>query len=179
MKLRTKDTPVKKSRLVQRLRKPRQNTFLGVDNPFAFGGGLRNGGLSDEAMAILRQVFSFDYMGAAEFEWGAVPEALQGMAKDAKNLVAFPFGITKDQKIYVLCRNEHNSVVVERIIIWAGEQINYNLKEQTRLYNALNPRSEWDTETCGWLELDNGFFFFTDEQMWRDTAAIFGVEVPS
>ncbi len=52
--------------LIQRLKPAYPGLVqLWVDNPFAFGGGLRNGGLSGEAMNLLRGIFSFDYMGAA------------------------------------------------------------------------------------------------------------------
>lgn len=87
-------TDLDRSWLVQRLRKPpkREHPIFGKDNPFSFGGGLQNGGLSGEAMDLLREVWSFDYMGAAEFEWGAVPEALSRLAK-AKQLNGSEFDI--------------------------------------------------------------------------------------
>jgi hypothetical protein len=30
--------------------------------------------------------------------------------------------------------------------------------------------------TCGWLELNNGFMFFTDRTMWEQTSNLFGIE---
>jgi hypothetical protein len=62
--------------LIQRLEKSHGN----YDNPFSFGGGLKNGGLSPDAMNLLRPIFSFDYMGSAEFEFGAIPKSLKYMA---------------------------------------------------------------------------------------------------
>lgn len=47
--------------------------------PFAFGGGKVNGGISPDVMKLLNKVFSFDYMGSAEFEWGAVPTAIKSL----------------------------------------------------------------------------------------------------
>jgi hypothetical protein len=171
---RTDTTAMRRSWLIQRLKQPYpQDSVLGADNPFAFGGGYRNGGLSDEAMGLLRGIFSFDYMGAAEFEWGAVPKAMQSLAKQAKKLTAYPLDVD-DHRLYVLCQQAHADEVSERITGWATERYN-DLKEQTRLSSALNPERDWDREVCGWLELDNGFFFFTDEAMWRATARLFGV----
>jgi hypothetical protein len=202
-KSKVKAPEMKRTWLVQRLEKPRQWMLGGKtgDNPFAFGGGLRNGGLSPEAMDLLRPIFSFDYMGAAEFEFGAVPEALQRIAKfsDGGLLAGHTFDIAltdvlpdwrepKGYKpdgsatIYVLAPQDWMPEVEDRVREWAGKGYGSNLKEPTNLDRALrsNPDAKenyWEHLT-GWLELDNGFMFFTDEEMWRKTADIFGVEIP-
>lgn len=183
---------MQRSWLVQRLGKPRGN-----DNPFSFGGGLKNGGLSKEAMELLRPVFSFDYMGAAEFEFGAVPEAFQRILNVAQTgeLVGFSFEIplAKVEKnwrdksetkpkgngiIFVLCHVDDQEEVKEKIYGWATDPYGKTntLKEVTRLSNALRPFDKWDSDTKGWLELDNGFMFFVDEVMWRQTGDVFGLE---
>jgi len=53
---------MKDTYLVQRLNKPVSNTGMEM---FSFGGGLKNGGLSGDAMKLLRPIFSFDYMGSS------------------------------------------------------------------------------------------------------------------
>ena len=180
--------------LVQRLRKPHKATgpLAGLANAFAFGGGLRNGGLSDEASGALNQIMSFDYMGAAEFEFGALPKMLSAFAKDHKDLVAEPITIAlrdvaadfrlKDKTapegavtVYLLCRKSHRAEVEKRVREMAAKD--YTLKESTRLPSTLRPATEYDGETVGWIELDNGFMFFTDREMWAETSALFGVEV--
>ena len=87
---------LKESWLIQRLERPRTFKVQGkaVDNPFSFGGGYKNGGLTDEAMDLIRPIMSFDYMGAAEFEFGAVPETLSKIARQ-DDLVAWSFSVTK------------------------------------------------------------------------------------
>lgn len=179
--------------LVQRLDPPwPASEAFGPDNPFAFGGGLHNGGLSDEAMGLLRGVFRFDYMGAAEFEFGAVPKALSRIAQSADEFVAFTFtfplkDVRKhwrdksrkpplgDVEVHVLCHRGITSTVCERIKGWAAGD--GRLKEGTRLPDVLrpDPESDYRPTTCGWLELDNGFFFFTDAVMWQRTCDLFGV----
>jgi hypothetical protein len=177
---------MERSWLVQRLRRPWPGER---DNPFSFGGGLKNGGLSDEAMGLLRGIFSFDYMGAAEFEFGAVPEALQRIAR--ADLAVFSFAVpladvpahwrdkssekpAGEATVYVLCPADNSDEVRERIEGWARTHL-ADLKEQTRFASALRPFNEWDSEVCGWLELDNGFMFFTDRDMWQQTCELFGV----
>lgn len=177
-----------RSWLVQRLEKPRTR-----DNPFLFGGGYKNGGLSDEAMDLIRGIWAFDYMGAAEFEFGAVPEALNKIAQNCDDLVAFEFEIAltdvqadwRDKSgdvpegsatIYALARAEDAEEVEARVRKWANDQYNDGLKETTRLASTLRPCTEWDGRVVGWLELNNGFLFSTDKEMRDQTAKLFGVE---
>lgn len=56
-----------------------------------FGGGSL--GLSAEARGLLRNLFVFDYMCAAEYEFGRIPEVLGLLAKSSQNLVAFEFEV--------------------------------------------------------------------------------------
>lgn len=184
--------------LVQRLEKPRASTVFGKGNPFAFGGGLRNGGLSEEAMGLLRDIFSFDYMGAAEFEFGAVPKALQVIAKQAGEgvLLGWHFDVLLSQvkpdfrdkskpargakgRVYALARADWTEEVESRVKEMAAKGYGYGAKEYIGIDSALRPDPRPDAyrrETCGWLELDNGFLFFTDEAMWRATCDLFGVQ---
>jgi hypothetical protein len=59
-----------------------------LDRVFAFGGG--GSGLSDEAWAIVSKLFGFEYMGSAEYEFGAPAKALKALADlgAAKKIVA-------------------------------------------------------------------------------------------
>lgn len=194
-----KDPPMsemKRSYLVQRLNKPSRGSgpLAAFAEAFSFGGGLRNGGLSEDAMTLLRQVFSFDYMGAAEFEWGAVPEALRMVAKAQRNLRASTITIPLAQvaagwrdkttpgpdvvaRVYLLCQAGHETEVETRVRLWAAEGYRARLKESTQLDEALRPSDDREVSTVGWLELDNGFFFFTDRDMWAATCSLFGVDV--
>lgn len=162
---------MKRSWLIQRLKAPRK-----FQSPFAFGAGLINGGLSKEAIEVCNQVFSFDYMGAAEFEWGAVPEAMQGLAKDAVLLRTTQFSIG-DMPIYVLGRIDDLPEIEKRILQDAAGKL--ELKESTMLKYALKSSMKQPERTVGWLELDNGFFFFTDRTMWANTCSLFDVKVPT
>lgn len=47
-----------------------------------------------------------------------------------------------------------------------GHQFDYALDPE--------PREGYSKNVCGWLDLDNRLFFFTDEVMWKATCEIFG-----
>lgn len=165
--------------LVQRLRKLLGDAPLAcLANPFAFGGGLKNGGLSNEAMKLLNGIFLFDYMGSAEFEWGAVPKALSRIYDD-KLKRAFNITVkTKDNKsgiVYIICGTSISKEVVDWITYKAYDEYdkNYTTKEYVGLQDVIN--GEGWKRICGWLELDNGFFFFTDQDMFEKTKKLFGL----
>lgn len=210
----TTTTPVPEMRrtwLIQRLEKPR--TFMPqlLDNPFSFGGGLMNGGLSAEAMKLLRPIFSFDYMGAAEYEFGAVPKAFQKILDFATHdqLTAWTFEIpirdvlvdwrlddavknktasllpTNDvATIYVLSPAEWRDTITDRVTKYATVRSHElepadRIRDWTHLERTLRPYNEWDGDIRGWLELDNGYLFFTDHEMADATASLFGLDFPS
>ena len=157
---------MKTSSLVQRLRKS-----TGRPNPFAFGGGIKNGGLSDEAAAALAPLFAWDYMGYAQFEWGAVPSALQKIVNwvVAGELKEFTVE-SGNGPVHILCRGEDADIVAARVISWAqGEP--EDAFTSIGLHASLS-RGE-DATVVGRLELDNGFFLFIDREMAQKVAAFF------
>jgi len=175
--------------LVQRLQKPQ--SFV---NPFNFGGGLRNGGLSDDAMSLLKGIFSFDYMGAAEYEFGDVPKAFNRIAGYASedSLIAFEVRMlmskveadfrdkTKPEHgakatVYVIGRKDLQAEISKRIQEMAEGKV--PTKGGHRLNSMLRPFHEWDSENIGGLEMANDFIFFTDREAWVKTAELFGLPV--
>lgn len=195
-----------RTRLVQRLRRPLPGE--GIDSgPFAFGGGLRNGGLREEALELFRGLWRFDYMGAAEFEFGGVPRAFERIARASEDpglvgeRVRIPLSEVQphwdeipkgarpttrkhwktdgDGWVWIMCPRGWEAEVESRVRGWASERYNGGLKEATRLASALRPHHDFErdgTQAVGWLEMNNGFMFFTDREMWRGACALFGAE---
>lgn len=183
---------MERSYLIQRLNKPiRSPEGETLVSPFAFGGGYKNGGLSDNAISLVKDIFSFDYMGAAEFEFGAVPKALNviAVAAEAKKLVADSFvipaneielifgkGSFDDTEVYILCQGSDLEEVKERVRACFGKD-HPRTKEVTDAARSVDKNNTYRKRPVGWLELNNGFFFFTDKEMWEQTCKLFGVEI--
>ena len=150
---------MKRSYLIQRLKKP-----IGTDAPRAnlFSFGATNGGFSKEALELCHGCFDFDYMGAAEFEWGAVPEALATIHDSS-------LARGKIEEMYYLCIAEMETEV--RAFI---ETVSKGELEERKLKEPLGTKRD---SVLGWLELDNCFFFFRDEEMWKNTCKLFGKDV--
>jgi hypothetical protein len=186
--------------LVQRLEAPFQHNLFST-NPFAFGGGYKNGGLSENAMELLKDVWAFDYMGAAEFEFGDVPRALSHIVSNNPQAieititlanVADPKGrrvgkkepklkVKGERSVYIIAGADIITEVEQRVREIAAWEHNVSgLKNDYMSFpRALHPQDEFDTRILGWLEIDNGFLFFTDKTMWEKTCALFGISIPS
>ena len=165
--------------LVQRLAKPYPVTdspLSQLGNLFSFGGGLKNGGLSDDAMQLLSPLFRFDYMGSAEFEWGAVPESFRQIAKERKDYALWEYTIY-DTTFYVIAEKSLKEEVNAVIKKLADKKL--YLKESSGVDVACG-KSMWTTkEQCqyiGWLELNNNFLFFTDKNTAESIISLFEIE---
>lgn len=177
--------------LLQRLKAPPASEFeKRIDKGFSFGGG--GSGLSDESWEFLHRLFSFDYMGSAEYEFGTVPKTLMALTHDHKQLVAFEYllpgkriakrrwlkkpetGEKPDVVLFVICRAEHADGVKDLILRMAADK--HEAKENTQFLYVVNPaQEEWDHNTRGWLDLKDGFFIFVDQEMAKRTATAFGI----
>jgi len=175
--------------LIQRLRKP----FPDPANPLAIGLG-GGEGLSREARKELRKIFEFDYMGSAEFEGREVLDALEKIWEERKDFVkgevAIPLeAIQLDNwekihyekkegtgKVYLFCNKAHVEYVKNLVKKLAFEETSKTLQERSNLrYAFLKDKTGSDDRIAGWLELDNGFFFFTDDLMFTNTVKFFGM----
>jgi hypothetical protein len=55
----------------------------------------------------------------------------------------------------------------------------FDIKRGAMLATSLDPLSGSSVDSdppVGWIELDNGFMFFSDETMWRSFSGLFGAE---
>jgi hypothetical protein len=182
------------SHLIQRLQKPYEpikdtdNPLIKAlkANPFAFGGGYKNGGFDEKSYELINQVFRFDYMGSAEFEFGAVPKAMQFILENKKQYISKSFNVSwkyqswyKEEPeisgkspVYVICKPDDLDEIKIRIKTWANG-CNKHLKEITLMCPSLASKAE----IKGWIDIDNKFFFFIDKEMFEQTVQLFDITV--
>lgn len=172
--------------LIQRLNKPfprkEDNPLVALMGAFSFGGGLKNGGLTEEAMALLGRCFSFDYMGATEFEWGAVPAALAYIAKNRKKYETFELPVTTEEECDALLLCIIPTAFKDEIRTFLLHEVYKDrygdLKEYTKLHATIQGE-KYNERLGGWLELDNGFMFFTDNDMYCNVVSLFDLTLPN
>jgi len=173
--------------LIQRLGKP-----LGKEpyptSPFSFGGGYVDGGMKKEFLEAVRYIFRFDYMGSAEFEFGAVPKAFETMLVNRKKSNLCAGSLKLKTPIYYIAPKDCEEEIVKYIHLLATKGDYYKkrgdkydtiwLKEWTNLKRQLESDKIDDVHgTFGWLELYNGFMFFIDKEMFEKTLKLFGLEL--
>lgn len=130
-------------------------------------------GLTKKADGILGKILRFDYMGATEFELGSVPGALQRIEaySNAGKAVTGTVKLKKD--VYYICQKDLEQHVEEMIKEIAENK--KHLKEPAFLPEVLAETDDYAERYCGWLELDNGFMFFTDKTMYEKTLELFEI----
>jgi hypothetical protein len=174
--------------LLQRLNKPYPNDSRFKSNPFAFGGGYKNGGLSDEAMEIFSSIWSYDYMGSAEFEWGALPKSWERIGNNLKEYTVHVFNVTakfmdwrtkertiKTAPVYIFCKNEDIKEIEEWLVKFADEEKHdYQTKEWINLGHSICTP---DNKTLGWHDIDNDYLFFINKEMIDKLISALGLNI--
>lgn len=157
------------SYLIQRVNKPVNRQTWG-----AFGGGYKNGGLSDDAFKLLKNIFEFDYMGAAEYEFGAIPQYFKEVVSNRKDYRSWETTINKTP-IYVVGLIALKSEINDRLAQIAKQKAGY-IKCECDLDHAVGLNKYSPKENCrtvGWLEMSNNFAFFTDKEVFDNFCNLF------
>jgi len=180
---------MKRSWLIQRMQKPTGNV-----NPFSFGGG--GSGFAKEVADQLDEVCNWDYMGAAEYEFGSTAKAFNRMILAKKELKAGAFKVAYkfdrrawgdepaklfegEGKVFFLCPKKEVDEIQTRISKWAKDYKYEDTRDNVNLDEALAGEGSEYSKCCGWFDIDNDFMFFTDEKMWRNFCDGLSVKVPS
>lgn len=104
----------------------------------------------------------FDYMGAAEFEWGALPKALKEICGilDELEIHSLDIKTTKGETLWLLCKNEDVEQLREFWVKASKDPYSVNTKE-TVFYNR-NKVFEPSNNINFWWDIK-------EEQCWMAT----------
>lgn len=149
-------------------------------------------GFSDSGWDVVDQLFGLQYMGAAEYEFGALPGALHEIGEARADYTSgvlrlgrtnFPRNYRTSQEtdtrvprdVFYICPKDLVSEVETRIKEIAKDKV--RIKNGCRLPSALHPADDSDLSWVGGLDLNNRFFFFVDEPTFKRVCGFFGIEV--
>ena len=186
--------------LIQRLQRARGTS------PFAFGGG--NTAETQQAVKKLDECFSFDYMGAAEYEFGAFPKALKILHGHKLTLASFDtFVFVKryerrghivesfNRRVWGVFPAHYAQAIAEWIDLVAGKDYNELLQRNPGSIRPPrdNPKIGWDhlgerwdiiggfCEDAGHIASSSEvppFAYFTEPQPFACFAQFLGLTVP-
>lgn len=171
-----RNTEMSPTRLIQRLEMPRTNI---EPNPFNFGAG-RFGGFSYDALKDLNKILNFSYMGAAEYENGAVPKSVETLWEwGQQNALVMSSMKLDGSEIFYICNKDMENGVKSTI-----RRLAHNKRRFTLDYVGLDdiltgkrPKPSKPRDLAGWLELDNHFMFFVDKTMFENSVKLFTINV--
>lgn len=176
------------STYIQRLKAP-----IGEWDPLSFGcGGLKGLAFPENWRDIIVEAWAFDLMGNGAFEFGAVPESLEKISDYVlkeditTKKIEIPYKyvnvwgdhstLTGKGIVYIICRKSHLDEVTERIKRYARSQTPRTCKTAERvMLSGSMAKDEVESMYIGWLELNNGYMFFTDKEMFENSCKLFGV----
>ena len=105
------------------------------------------------------KLLGFDYMGSAEFEFGALPASLKRIRAEIKDYVQFQYSFKKHpaKVVTVHCKKEEQDAVCEILEQLALDKI--RLKERCDLPKFISDETNsWDNDF--WWDIDNDFMFW-------------------
>jgi len=129
----------------------------------------------DESDKGLDRWFCFEYMGASEFEWGALPEAAKLMRSASILAEPLRFRELGDVKFFYVGRDEDvlaaERLIVNECLLANGDAEHFRTKEQTGLRERFGPvtdRGNFYDRVVAWWCIDRTppavpWVIFTDE----------------
>lgn len=111
-----------------------------------------------ESASGIDAILGFDYMGSAEFEFGALPKSLKAIREKISNYVYFDFKIINDKVVTVFCQAEikdQMSGIIEALL-----NHDFRLKEWCDLDAWVNDEQNSFNRSDCWWDLENHFFFW-------------------
>ncbi len=114
----------------------------------------------------LENVMHLDYMGAAEFEFGAIGRAVEALLeKDFEAGLLSPSKTGVASPLWYICLTENVSEMLDRVIELAINDTDRYFKEKPYFFDSMgeDPKEQF----IGWWDLENNYILFSDPQIFE------------
>lgn len=101
----------------------------------------------------------------------------ESLLRSRKDLYAGVMVLTRGERelpVWMICHRNHVRAVMSRIRRMANDDLYTNPDHQ--FYRCFCRNLEID-EPCGWIDIDNGFMWFTDAKMFADVSKLLNIGV--
>lgn len=113
-----------------------------------------------------KSIIDLNYMGSAEFEWGALPDSTRRMLTNIDFYEVFTFPEYKDieeneMMVYApIMFKEHISSIIHNLV---EGSLNRDLQEPCYLLSYLNGKNSKFNKVNFWWDIENDFYIFFGE----------------
>lgn len=113
-------------------------------------------------------IVSFDYMGSAEFEFGALPDSLRRVRANIGQYVIFQYSFkdSATKTVTVFCKRDEQIIIPGILESLANRSI--RTKEHTNLPEYVNPSRYGSREVDFWWDIDNDWFFWKMDEKFAE-----------
>lgn len=120
-------------------------------------------------------------MGAAEFEFGALPESFERIKKNLNTYIFDKVNVTaiqndysgqrkkkikKNQDVFYFCLKD-NEIEVKELLKNFADSVKHSYSSKEWIYLSESIIKE-DSRIVGWHDIENDFLFFIDKQMFEN-----------
>ena len=121
----------------------------------------------------MNDLWSMDYMGAAEFEFGALPTSLKRICRNLDEYATYTLTEFKrpdtDEAVRVFCLPEQLDEITEGIRnLLSGEYPKMQMKEHASFYANFHNEKKRYSVVDAWWEIDFDFFFTIGKQNMKN-----------
>jgi hypothetical protein len=119
------------------------------------------------------QLWKMDYMGSAEFEFGALPKSLKRICRRLDEYHVYTLTEFKrpktDEAVRVFCLPEQLNEITEGIrALLESEYPKMQMKERAEFYTNFHGTETNYSCVDAWWEIDNDFFFAVGKQHMKN-----------
>ena len=109
------------------------------------------------------QLLKFDYMGSAEFEWGALLESLKRIRRRQEKYTQFEFTFEnfEDKPIMILCKKSDKEELPKILAQITDREL--RLKEYCDLEDYLKG-NKYSGVSDFWWDIENDYFFWRSNE---------------
>lgn len=109
-------------------------------------------------------ILEFDYMGSAEFEWGALPKSLKRIREIGGEYEVAELTLSNGKIVQAFRLSAVAEEINEFILGLANNK--YHLKEFSDFDTWISDNPRWQNQTDFWWDIENDYMFWKKDEIF-------------